>query len=138
MLTSDIQNSIILFDGVCNYCNSMVNFAIRNNSKRDLRFAPLQSPVGMHLKEKFAVPPEVDSVVFIENSKAYIYADAALHICRHLDWPAKALYIFTIIPSFVSNAIYKWVARNRYKWFGKKDSCMVPPAEIKSLFLDTL
>ncbi len=68
----------------------MVNFAIRNDSKARLKFSPLQSQTGQQLKSQFNIPPEIDSVIFIDNNKAYTYADAALRICKYLDWPAKA------------------------------------------------
>jgi len=130
------QNPIVLFDGVCNYCNAMVNFAIRNDKKARLRFAPLQSETGIRLKNQFNISADVDSLVLIEKNEAYIYANAALHICKYLDWPAKILYAFSIIPSFICNPIYKWIAKNRYKWFGKKQTCMIPSPGVKKRFID--
>jgi predicted DCC family thiol-disulfide oxidoreductase YuxK len=127
---------VVLFDGVCNYCNTMVNFAIRNDSQAQLKFTPLQTLTGKQLKSQFNLPPEIDSVIFIDNNKVYVYADAALRICRWLDWPAKALYAFIIVPKFIRQPIYKWIAKNRYKWFGKKDTCIIPTPEVKSRFLD--
>ncbi len=127
---------IVLFDGVCNFCNRMVNFAIRNDRKGKLRFAPLQSAAGLQLKGKFQVDPTADTIVFIENGKSYTYAKAAIRICKHLDWPAKALYAFIIIPSFISQPLYKWFAKRRYQWFGKKDTCMIPTPEVRARFLD--
>lgn len=127
---------IVLFDGVCNYCNAMVNFAIRNDKAARLKFAPLQSATGEALRKQYNISPETDSLIFIENNKAYTYADAALGIAKYLDWPAKALFAFRIFPSFISNPFYKWVAKNRYKWFGKKDACMIPTPDVKSRFLD--
>lgn len=127
---------IVLFDGICNYCNSMVNFAIRNDREGRLRFAPLQSDAGRNLRKQYQVPTGVDSVVFIENDRAYYYSDAALRITRYLQGPARLLYGFMIIPRFIREPIYKWIARNRYKWFGKKDSCMIPTPEVRDRFLD--
>jgi predicted DCC family thiol-disulfide oxidoreductase YuxK len=127
---------VLLFDGVCNFCNRMVNFAIRNDKKATLKFAPLQSATGQQLKEEYKVNPTADTVVFIENGKAYTYARAAIRVCKYLDWPAKALYAFIIIPSFISQPVYKWIARNRYKWFGKKETCMIPTAEVRRRFLE--
>lgn len=131
-----LDNPVVLFDGVCNYCNSMVNFAIKKNKKKNLRFAPLQSEIGIAVKAKYPVTNNVDSVILIENNKAYIHSTAALRICKHLSFPVLLLYGFIVIPSFIRNAVYKWVARNRYKWFGKKESCMIPTKEVKALFLD--
>ena len=130
------KERIVLFDGVCNYCNAMVNFAIRNDKKAILRFAPLQSEAGKRLKEKYKISPEIDSVIFIENKKVYTYSDAALRISKNLRWPAKAVYAFIIIPKFIRQPFYKWIARNRYKWFGKKEECMIPNADVRGRFLD--
>lgn len=127
---------IVLFDGVCNFCNRMVRFAIRNDPKARLKFAPLQSRAGQAVLEQFGVSPEADTVVLIDNGRAYTYAAASIRICRHLRWPVKMLYAFIIIPGFISQPFYKWIARNRYKWFGRKEQCMVPTAEVKARFLD--
>jgi len=132
----NLQHPVVLFDGVCNYCNSMVNFAIKWNKKKNLRFSPLQSETGIRLKKQFNISDDVDSVVFINDGKAYIYSSAALNICRQLSFPVILLYGFIIIPSFIREPIYKWIARNRYKWFGKKEVCMIPTKEAKSLFLN--
>ena len=127
---------VLLFDGVCNFCNRMVNFAIRNDSKARLRFTPLQSATGQKLFQQHRVAPSADTIVLIEKGKAYTYAGAAIRTCKYLDWPAKALYAFIIVPAFISQPFYKWVARNRYKWFGKKDTCMIPGPEVRKRFLD--
>lgn len=127
---------IVLFDGVCNFCNRMVNFAIRNDKKGKLKFAPLQSEAGKQLKIDFQILPTEDTVVFIENGKTYKYAKAAIRICKYLDWPVKVLYVFIIVPSFISQPVYKWFAKRRYKWFGKKESCMIPTPEIRARFLN--
>ncbi len=130
------KNPIVLFDGVCNYCNSMVNFAIRWNKKNNLRFAPLQSEVGIQLIHKMKINQGVDSVIFIEGDAFAIYSGAALKICRHLSFPVSLLYILIFIPSFIRNFVYKWFAANRYKWFGKKEICMIPSKEVKIKFLN--
>jgi predicted DCC family thiol-disulfide oxidoreductase YuxK len=114
----------------------MVNFAIRYDKKAKLRFAPLQSATGLKLREDFNVPVSADTIVFIDDGKAYTYAKAAIRVCMYLDWPAKMLYAFIIVPSFISQPFYKWIARNRYKWFGKKDVCMVPTKEVRERFLN--
>jgi predicted DCC family thiol-disulfide oxidoreductase YuxK len=127
---------IVLFDGVCNYCNAMVNFAIRNDKKAILKFAPLQSDTGRRLKEKYKITPEIDSVIFIENEKVYTYSDAAIRITKYLSWPAKILYGFIIVPKIIRQPFYKWVAKNRYKWFGKKEACVVPGPDVRARFLE--
>ena len=130
------SSPVILFDGVCNFCNRMVNFAIRNDKKAKLKFAPLQSGAGKRLLEEFKVSPAADTVVLIDKGKAYTYAQASIRICRYLDWPAKILYAFAIVPRFVTEPVYKWIARHRYKWFGKKETCMIPTDRVRSRFLD--
>lgn len=133
---NEINHPLVLFDGVCNYCNAMVNFAIRNDKDAKLRFGMLQSETGIKLKLKYNISEDVDSLIFIDNGKAFVYADAALRICKYLDWPAKALFIFIIIPSFISNPVYRWIAHNRYKWFGKKETCMIPSPDVRKRFID--
>lgn len=130
------KHPIILFDGVCNYCNNMVNFSIRHNSKRNLRYTPLQSTTGKGILAKFNIPQAVDSLVFIEKDKAFIYSTAALKICKYLNYPFKILYVLTIVPQFIRDYFYQFIAKNRYKWFGKKEQCMIPSKEVKELFID--
>ena len=133
---NEIKQPLVLFDGVCNYCNVMVNFAIKNDKHGKLRFCMLQSAIARQLKLKYAIDETVDSLIFIDMGHAYTYADAALRICKYLDWPARILFIFIIIPSFISNPFYKLIARNRYKWFGKKESCMIPSPDIRKRFIE--
>ena len=130
------NNPIILFDGVCNYCNAMVNFAIRNDKKAMLKFAALQSETGKRLKESYKIPPDIDSVIFIENNQVYTYSDAAIRIAKYLRWPAKALYGLIVIPGFIRQPVYKWIAKNRYKWFGKREECMIPSPGVRERFLE--
>lgn len=130
------ENPIVLFDGVCNYCNAMVNFAIRNDKKAILKFSPLQSETGKRLTKEYKIASEIDSVLLIEQGRVYTYSDAAIRIAKYLRWPAKALYGLTIIPKFIRQPFYKWIAKNRYKWFGKKEECMIPTPDVKARFLD--
>jgi predicted DCC family thiol-disulfide oxidoreductase YuxK len=133
---NDYDNKgIILFDGVCNYCNALVNFALKRDKKDHLLFAPLQSDAGMALRDRYGVSPDIDSFIYIEDGKAYLYSTGALKVCRHLGagWPLMAG--FFIIPAFVRDAVYKWIARNRYRFFGKKDACMVPSPAVRRKFL---
>ena len=133
-MTND-DEKIVLFDGVCNYCNAMINLAIRNDRKASLKFATLQSETGKELIDRHHIPPEIDSVIFIEDGKVYTYSDAALRIARYFRWPAKLLYGLIIVPRFIRQPIYKWIAKNRYKWFGKRDQCMIPTPEVNERFL---
>jgi predicted DCC family thiol-disulfide oxidoreductase YuxK len=129
--------SVILFDGVCNLCNGFVQFLIERDPKRRYRYASLQSETGQALMRSAGLPAdEINTVVLMEEGKAYTHSDVALRVARHMVglWPlATVLYI---VPKFLRDAIYNWVARNRYRWFGKKEACMVPTPELKSLFLD--
>ena len=129
------EDKVVLFDGICNYCNAMVNFAIRNDKKPTLKFAPLQSETGQQLRNHYHIPKEIDSVILVENDKVYTYSDAAIRITRHLRWPARMLYGLIIIPKFIREPLYKWIAKNRYKWFGRKNTCMVPNQDLRSRFL---
>jgi predicted DCC family thiol-disulfide oxidoreductase YuxK len=129
------HHSIILFDGVCNLCNQSVQFIIKRDKKDYFRFAALQSEIGTDLLQQYHVSPQSDSIVFIDNGKAYTKSSAALRICKGLSglWPL--MYAFIIIPPFLRNSIYNWIARNRYRWFGKKNACMIPTPALKSKFL---
>jgi predicted DCC family thiol-disulfide oxidoreductase YuxK len=130
------ENPIVLFDGVCNYCNSMVNFAIRNDKKAILKFTPLQSATGIRLREEYEIAKDIDSVILIDKGKVYTYSDAAIRIAKYLRWPAKAVYGLSIVPKFIRQPFYKWIARNRYKWFGKTELCMIPTPDVKARFLE--
>lgn len=130
------EQPVILFDGVCNFCNGAVNFTLKRNKKKDILFAPLQSEQGQVLLKQYNLPvKEMESFVFIENGKAYQRSTAALKVCRHLNWFWPLCYGLIIVPKFIRDGIYNWIAKNRYKWFGQKDSCMIPTPEIKARFL---
>jgi predicted DCC family thiol-disulfide oxidoreductase YuxK len=126
---------IILFDGVCNYCNAMVNFVIKRDKKDRLRFAPLQSDIGQELRKQYNIADSIDSFIYIEKGSANIYSTGALKVCRYLSGAWPLLYGLIIVPVFLRDGIYKWVARNRYKWFGKKETCMIPTPEVRRKFL---
>jgi predicted DCC family thiol-disulfide oxidoreductase YuxK len=129
-------DKIVLFDGVCNFCNSSVQFIIKQDRTGSLRFASLQSSTGQALLKKYAIPADVDSVIYIENNIAYTKSDAALKIARYFGGFWKLLSVFNIIPVFIRNFFYNIIARNRYKWFGKRDTCMIPSPEIRARFID--
>ncbi len=131
------DKKIILFDGVCNLCDSMVQYVIRHDKNDVFRFAALQSEIGAKILEYVNVDPEkTDSIVLFEPSTgAFHYkSDAALHIGKHLGWKFIC-GLLRIVPWFLRNPVYDFVARNRYKWYGKKESCMIPTPELKSKFL---
>jgi predicted DCC family thiol-disulfide oxidoreductase YuxK len=131
-----MDQPIVLFDGVCNLCNGAVQFIIRHDKKNIFMFASLQSEVGRKILEQYNFPlDELNSFILIENNKAYTRSTGALRVAKKLNglWPL--LYGFIIIPKFIRDSIYNWVGRNRYKWFGKKDACMIPTPELKARFL---
>ena len=131
------QQPIILFDGVCNFCNSAVNFTIKRNSKSNIVFAPLQSEAGKELLKQYKLPSDdMQSFIFIEEGAAYKQSTAALRVCRHLRglWPL--CYGFIIVPKLVRDGIYNWIAKNRYKWFGVREECMIPSPDVKARFLN--
>jgi predicted DCC family thiol-disulfide oxidoreductase YuxK len=129
------MNPIVLFDGECQFCDSSVQFIIKHDAKEQFYFASLNSEVGKELLVKYAVSPEIDSIVLIENDKAYVKSIAVLRICRQLRGALKCLYIFKFVPISVREFAYDLIAKNRYKWFGKKDSCKLPPPSIRKRFL---
>lgn len=128
--------AIVLFDGVCNFCNDWVNFIIARDTRGYFKFAPLQSDAAAELLNQHSVDPaETDSVIIIEDGRAYTYSTAALRIAKGLGGIWALAYLFIIVPKFIRDAGYKWIARNRYKWFGKKDVCMIPTPEVREKFL---
>ncbi len=130
------EHRVILFDGVCNYCNSMVNFVIRQDKKQIFRFAPLQASAAQELLTKHNLPKkDFDSFVFIEEGKAYLSSTAALKVMRHLPWYWQWVRIFWIAPKGIRDLVYGVIAKNRYKLFGKKEECMVPTSEVRGRFL---
>lgn len=129
-------NRIILFDGVCNLCNASIQFIIKRDKKNLFKFASLQSDVGKSLLAQHHIDgTKMDSVVYIENGKAFTESTAAIRVAGYLGFPWKLLQVFLIVPSMIRNVVYQWIARNRYKWFGKQDSCMLPDASLEARFL---
>ena len=126
---------IVLFDGVCNFCNGAVNFIIRNDPHQRFRFAPLQSEVGQQLRTKFDIGDDVDSIILVEDDKVLMHSAAALRVARGLGGIWSLGYAFIIIPAFIRDWFYKLFARYRYKLFGKKDVCMMPTPDIRERFL---
>ncbi len=130
------DTSIILFDGVCNLCNGFVNFVIDHDPKKKFRFAALQSRIGERMKEQYNLHQvSTESVILIENGKAYRESSAALRIGKQLTGGWKLFYIFMIVPPFIRDTVYRWIARNRYRWFGKQDNCRIPEPGIMDRFL---
>ena len=130
------HHPVVLFDGVCNLCNRSVQFIIKRDREKHFRFAALQGKTGAEVLQKFNLPVTVfHSFILLEGDKVYTRSAAALRVARQLKgW--RWLYVLIIIPPFIRNAAYNIIAKNRYRWFGKRDACMVPTAALRSLFLD--
>ena len=130
------EKAVILFDGVCNFCNAMVNFIIRQDKRNVFLFAPLQSNAGQKLLEQYNIDwRENDSFVVIDRGKAHIKGNAALKLYDRLPWYWKWTQIFWLVPKSIRNRVYNLIARNRYKWFGKRDQCMLPSPQLREKFL---
>jgi predicted DCC family thiol-disulfide oxidoreductase YuxK len=128
---------IILFDGVCNLCNGAVQFVIKHDKKNKFLFGSLQGAVGQHHLRLFNLPTaELTSFVLVEDNIAYTRSTGALRALKHLGGGWQLLYAFIIVPRFIRDAVYTFIAKNRYKWFGKQDTCMVPTPELRERFLD--
>lgn len=128
-------DKVVLFDGVCNFCDFSVQFIIKHDNTQTLSFASLQSELGQQLLDIYQMPKELEGVVFIEHQKAYFKSKAAFRIARYFSGFWKLLQVFSILPLFITDFFYDIVARYRYKWFGKKDKCMIPNQNIKHRFL---
>lgn len=130
------NKSIILFDGVCNLCNASVNFVIKHDKKGQFLFASLQSDAAKEILLQFNLKNlNTDTVILVEDNKIYDKSTAALKIAKKLDGGFKAFSVFFIVPKFLRDWIYVFIAKNRYKWFGKRESCMIPSPELKNRFL---
>ncbi|MDA2919015.1 thiol-disulfide oxidoreductase DCC family protein [Desulfobacterota bacterium AH_259_B03_O07] len=127
---------IILFDGLCNFCSSIVQFAILRDPKGVFKFASLQSSIGNNLLKRFGLSiDDYDTFVLIENDEYFLRSSATLRLFKRLNglWPL--LYIFIVIPRPLRDYVYSIVAKNRYSWFGKRKECFIPTPEIESRFL---
>jgi len=130
------QQHIILFDGDCNLCNSVVQFVIRRDKDARFRFASLQSATGQALLKEYHLPLEAfSSFVYIRKGKAWLRSDAALLISRDMGGLLSLLYPLWIIPRPIRNAVYNFIARNRYRWFGRQEACMLPTPDLQRRFL---
>ena len=123
------SEAIILFDGVCNLCNGAVQFVLKRDHSKKFKFASLQSKTGRDFSAQLKSPPSPETIYLIENNRVYDRSTAALSIARALGAPWSLLYFFIIVPRPIRDSIYSWVARNRYRWFGKMDSCPLPDAK---------
>lgn len=128
--------SVLLFDGICNLCNASVQWVILRDKKGVFKFAAIQSEAGQTLLKQFGLHNQpIESVILIKDERIYTKSDAALMASSLLGWPWSALRIFQIVPLDFRNAVYDWIAKNRYRWFGKQEQCMLPKPEWKNRFL---
>ncbi len=131
-----VNYSIILFDGVCNFCNSSVNLIMKHDKKNIFKFAALQSEKGGELQRKFGLNQnDLSSFILIEHEKYFTKTTAALRVAKNIGFPWNLSYIFIIIPPFIRNIAYNIIAKYRYRWFGKRDACRIPTPEEKEKFL---
>jgi predicted DCC family thiol-disulfide oxidoreductase YuxK len=128
---------IMLFDGVCNFCNASVNFLLDHDPEQRLRFAALQSAAGQRLLRHFRLrAADFDTLVLVEGPHCYVRSTAALRIAARLNGPWRFLAALLLVPTFLRDYAYEVVARNRYRWFGKSESCRMPIPELRQRFLD--
>lgn len=132
------NKKLILFDGVCNLCNSSIQFIIKNDKKNLFLFSPLQSNIAQEIIKSFNInTAEIDSVLLYSKKDGLSQkSTAALKIAHQLGFPQNLLSVFFIVPRFIRDWIYEYIAKNRYKWFGKRDSCMVPTPDLQSKFIN--
>jgi predicted DCC family thiol-disulfide oxidoreductase YuxK len=129
------KHGIVLFDGVCNLCTGSVLFILKRDKKDYFRFASLQSEAAGKMLAGTPLTQDLDTFVLVENGKIYNRSTAALRVARKLPglWPL--LYLFIVVPRFIRDGVYRYISANRYKWFGKKESCMIPTAELRQKFI---
>lgn len=128
---------VVLFDGVCNFCNASINWVIDRDRRGRIRFAPLQGPTGQTLLRRFGLATqELTSLVVVEGNRHLTRSTGALRLTRYLDglWPL--LGVFLCVPPGVRDRVYDFIAANRYRWFGKLEACRLPTPELRQRFLD--
>ena len=132
------KHPVILFDGLCNLCSASVQYVIKHDPQRIFRFASLQSPRAQKILSGHNLSlNDYSSFVLFTGNKIYTRSTAALMVAKKISGIAKLLYPLIILPKFIRDTVYNIIAKNRYKWFGKKQACWLPTPELKNLFLDT-
>lgn len=130
------NEAVLLFDGVCNLCNGSVQFIIKHEKSSVLKFAAIQSEAGQKLLSQYNINPEyTNSVILIKEGKVYTESDAVFKTSQFLKFPFSLGRFLVVVPKPIRNFIYRKVAKNRYRWFGKKDSCMIPTPDLRNRFL---
>ncbi len=137
MMTGELKGPVIYFDGVCNLCNLSIQFILRHEKDKKLKFAPLQSLAGSTiLKHVRDTEPDLDSLIFQQGESIYTQSKAVFKIASYLKWPYSLVRYFQILPKPLTDLFYRWIARNRYSVFGKRDQCMLPTPELRDRFID--
>lgn len=130
-----MSEPVVLFDGTCNLCNGSVQFIIDHERAPTLKFASLQSDAARTLLGAELPPGDPESVMLVEDGRTYSHSTAALRIARYLRAPWRWLVVLVVVPRFLRDAVYRFIARNRYRWFGKSETCRVPTPELRARFL---
>ena len=126
---------LVLFDGVCNFCNGAVNFIIRHDGEKRFKFTPLQSEIGREISSKYGVGEDVDSIILVDNGKAYTHSTAGLRVAKGLGGIWSLGFVLIIVPAFIRDYCYKLFAKNRYRLFGRTEACMLPTWDVRERFL---
>jgi len=131
------NKKLVLFDGVCNLCDASVQYIIKHDKSDVFRFAALQSDIGEQIIKEFKIDTDkIDSILLYSEENGISYkSTAALKIASKLGFPRNLMVVFLIVPAFIRNWVYDYIAKNRYKWYGKKEECMIPTPELKAKFL---
>jgi len=129
------KQPVILFDGVCNLCNGTVDFLLKRDRKKQFRFASLQSETGKYLKHQYGIPEDFDSVILIKSDTIYFKSRAVFEIAGMLPYPWKIAAFLKLTPKKTGDKLYNWIAKNRYRWFGKRETCRIPSAQEKEFFV---
>jgi predicted DCC family thiol-disulfide oxidoreductase YuxK len=133
------HDHIVLFDGVCNLCNGFVQFIIRNDKRERFHFGALQSAEAFELLKGSSIrPSDLDTVIYLRKGKALTRSTAALQILKELGGAWSLMAVFFVVPRFLRDAVYRFIGNNRYRWFGRQESCMLPTPELRARFLDGL
>jgi len=133
----DYPELIIIFDGVCNLCSRSVRFILRHDCRRTFKLATAQSTAGRALLSDHGLDPDkLETFVLLKKGEVYVRSDAALEIAKELDWPWRGLRTLRLVPRVCRDPLYNVIARNRYRWFGKKERCLIPTDDIRTRFID--
>jgi len=132
----DPDTPLLLFDGQCNLCTGAVQFVLRRDRRARFRFAARESAAGRAVLAQLGLPEQPESIVVVHRGRVWTRSAASLAVARRLPFPWPLASVFWIVPSPLRDLVYRWIAKNRYRWFGKRDTCWVPTPELRARFLD--